>query len=107
MVSVPLHVHWWSVALLSTHLLLNLGYKLLKNVGQHADILGISRNNVAQSMIKHGGICRLAYIIQRDCTAQERVVATKYVKGGDINDSARLVRELGNNAVVAFELEWW
>ena len=58
-------------------------------------------------MIKHGGICRLAYVIQRDCTAQERVVATKDVKGGDIDDSARLVRELGNNAIVAFELEWW
>jgi hypothetical protein len=87
-------------------LLLNLGYKLLENVGQHADVLGISRNNMAESMIKHGGICRLAYVIQRDCTAQERVVATKDVKGGDVDDIAGLVSELGNNAVVTFELEW-
>jgi hypothetical protein len=89
-------------------LLLNFGYKLLENVGQHADVLGISRNNMAESMIKYGGICRLAYVIQRDCTAQERVVATKDVKGRDIDDSAHLVRELGNNTAVAFELErWW
>jgi len=48
----------------------------------------------------------VAHVEESNGRRQESVVTAKDVQRGDVNHLARLVSQLGNDAVVTLKLEW-
>jgi len=79
-----------------------------ENLAEDADILVVARHDVAQAVVVHCCGLLVADVEECDGGAEEGVVASEDVEGGDVDDSAvDLVGELGGDAVLALHLERW
>ena len=85
---------------------LNFGDQLREHVAQQPDVLRISGHDVTKPVVIHDSSLLVAHVEESNGRREESVVTAKDVQRGDVNHLARLVSQLGNDAVVTLKLEW-